>query len=176
MAKHPKKRRFRRYIRGEVDEDLDIATLGAKTLVSADFDETVNERTFVSSLDAIWVLSDMTAAANDGPILCGVAHSDYTDAEIEAFIEATASWNEGDLVAQEVGRRKIKKVGIFGRNGIDADQQSVLNDGKAIKTKLKWILLQGQGLKLWAYNMGDSPLGSPIPTVQLEGHANLWPQ
>lgn len=164
-----------RYIPGDVDEALNLSTLAAGTLISAVFDNTVNERTLISSVDAIYSLSGYTPAAGDGPIMVGLAHSDYSDAEIQAVIDATLSWNEGDLIAQEVAKRRVRRVGIFDTPA-DATQTVSLNDGKKIKTKLNWIMTQQQTLRLWAMNMGSSALATTNPLVLCEGKANLWPK
>ncbi len=178
MAKNKARRKMGRYIRGEVDEEMSIGTLASKDVAIAVFDETVNERTFISSLVATYALLNRTPGSTVGPLMVGVAHSDYTSAEIEAWIESTGSWNEGDLVqSREVGRRLIKKVGVFPDDGGAAvSVASVLNDGKPIKTKLGWILLQGQTLNAWAYNLGSSPYATTVPLVHIQGHANLWPR
>ena len=171
MAK-PRRRRMGRYIRGDVDETLLLTTLGSKTGTSTIFDNVVNECTLVSSLVASYSMSEFTVAAGVGPILVGVCHSDYSIVEIEEFIEATLSWSEADLIAREVGSRKIRKIGIF-----DADETAdVLNDGKMIKTKLNWIINQGQSLKLWGYNTGSAAVVTTVPVVELQGHANLFPR
>ncbi len=164
-----------KYIRGDMDEQLSLGTLAAKTAVKGNFDQTVNERTFVSSVVATWALSEFTKSSGDGPILVGLAHSDYSAAEIEAVIENAGSWNEGDLVAQEVGARKIRRIGIFATPDDEA-QTVVLNDGRPIKSKLGWTLLQGQTLAQWAYNLGTSALATTAPTLNTQGHANLWPR
>ncbi len=176
MAKNRKARRkMGRYIRGNVDEETGLGTLAARTLISQDFDEAVSERTLISSLVAAYTLSDLTVATNVGPIMVGIAHSDYLAAEIEAFIEATDSWAEPDLVAQEVAKRKIRVIGIFDA-GDPALSGHALNDGKPIKTKLNWILGTGQTLQLWAYNLGSAAVGTSVPEVHCQGHANLWPR
>ncbi len=165
-----------RYIRGNVDENLPIGTLGSRTLAVASFDETVNERTFVSSVKAAWSLDNLTEGDGIGPIMVGLAHGDYSAAEIEAFIENTGSWNEGDLTAQEIGKRKIRIVGIFRSPPGALMGSMVLNEGKPIHTKCGWILLQGQTLDMWAYNLGTAAVATTIPDIHLEGHANLWPR
>jgi len=167
--------RFRKYLRGSVDEGLLLTTIGANSLLSSDFDETVNERAFVSSIVASWSLANWTDIANAGPILVGIAHSDYTSSEIEAVIENTGSWNEGSLVEQEIAKRKIRIVGQFSGAASAADAQ-VLNDGKPIRTKCGWILNQGQTLKVWAYNTGTVAVATTVPFLHVQGHANLWPR
>ncbi len=100
--------------------------------------------------------------------MIGLAHSDYTDAEIEEYIETTDSWDQGNLVqGKEVRKRLIRRIGIFGSSG-------VLNDGKPIHTRLNWLLRTGQTISLWAYNRGASALATTDPQVVAEGHANLW--
>ncbi len=164
-----------RYIRGNVNEELALGTLAGRTLVSTVFDSVVNERMLVSSIVARWAINNQTPLALSGPIMVGVAHGDYTDAEIEEYLETTGSWDEGDLVAQEVGKRKVRTVGIMNDPDL-ASLSATLNDGKAIKTKLNWILNQGVTLKIWAYNLGTVALATTAPVVKAEGHANLFPK
>ncbi len=164
-----------KYIRGNVDEAVPIGTLDTKVAVAADFDNVVNERTLVSSVVATWTIENWTALAQNGPFLCGLAHSDYTTAEIEEYIEATASWNEGDLVAQEVNQRKIRRVTTLVPPATAAEA-AVANDEKPIKTKLNWTMLQGQTLQAWVYNTGTVATATTAPVLRLNGHANLWPR
>ncbi len=177
LAKRTPKRRFRRYLRGNVEASLALVTLGNNTLLGAAFASVVEERTFVTSLDASWSLKDLTVVAGDGPIIVGVAHSDYSDAEIEAFVENTGGWSEGNKVAQEIAKRKIRIVGTFADFGADASALGtyVLQDGKQIHTKLNWILTTGQTVKHWAYNAGSSALTTGA-TLHTFGKCNLWPQ
>ncbi len=177
MAKHGRRgrRRMGRYIRGNVNEAVPIGTLDTKVATSVIFDNVVNERTLVSSLIATWSIENWTAIAQNGPFVCGVAHSDYNTAEIEEYIEATASWNEGNLTAQEVNQRKIRRVTTLNPPDTAADIV-IANDGKPIKTKLNWIMLQGQSLQAWVYNDGTVQTATTAPVMRLNGHANLWPR
>ncbi len=174
MVKH-KRRKFRRYIKGNVDDQLSIGTLAGRTLARAGGDEQVSERMFASSLVASWVLSEVSPAANVGPLVVGVAHSDYSAAEIEQVIENTGSWDEGDLVQQEIAKRKIRIVGTFPVSGSGADWET-LNEGRPIKTKLNWIFTTGDGLAYWAYNLGSAAFATTVPEMDIQGHINLWPQ
>ncbi len=163
-----------RYLRGNVDEFMQLGTLAAVTLLSALFDETVDEKTLVSSIVATWTLGNWTPIANAGPIMFGVAHSDYTDAEIEAYIEATSSWNRSDLLAtREVAKRLIRRIGQF-QAPTAVEQVAVINDGRPVKTKLNWRMQEGQTLRLWAYNTGGAAIATTDPLVRCNGHANLW--
>lgn len=159
------RRPYRKYLKGNVNEDQSVV-LASKALGESQFDETVNERTLVSSLVVNCGISGWTYAAGEGPVLLGISHSDYSSAEIEEVIENLGSWNEGDLVSQEIGRRKVRLLGSLADNG-------QLNDGKPMKVKLNWVLLQGQTLNFWVYNTGSGAIGEG--TAFLDGHANLWP-
>ncbi len=174
MARKPRRRRMGRYIKGGIDDVLSLGTLAGKTLIGTVFDEVVRERTLVSSIVATYSISDLTLGAGIGPVLVGIAHSDYSDAEIEAVIEMTDSWDEGNKTEQELAKRLVRRIGIFEVSASGED--AVLNDGVPIKTKLNWILNSAQSLRLWAYNMGANPLATTVPLVSLQGHANLWPR
>ncbi len=162
MVKH--KGRRAPILKGNVGEVQALGTLASNTLIGSLFDEVVNERSFLLSLNAIWSIEDLVAG--DGPVLVGVAHGDYTDAEVEEVIENANSWNRGDLVQQEVARRKVRQVGTFMGGG-----ESVLNEGRMIKTPLKFIVNQGQTLRLWAYNASSATLNTGA-IVTLAGH--VW--
>ncbi len=163
-----------RYFRGEIDEVTSLGTLGSKTLIGANFDEASDEGVFISSLVAAYTIDQWTPVSDVGPVLVGVAHSDYSDAQIEAWIESTSSWEVGDIVAtREVGRRLIRKIGIL-LGPIDAVQQTQLQNGRMIKTKIGWNLATGDTLKLWAYNMGAAAFATTNPNLRMQGHANLW--
>ncbi len=178
MARHVKRRRRKmgRYIKGSV-QHTQVVTVPFTTLdvQSQIFGEVVNERTLISSIVATYGLSAVTPVIGVGPMIIGVSHSDYTAAEIEQYLENVNSWNEGNLSAQEIAGRKIRRIGAFD----SADNQEdtiVFNDGKPIKTKLNWILLQGQSLNSWCYNGGPVSFITTTPTLIINGHANLWPQ
>lgn len=177
MAKNHGKKRSRRmsgsYIKGIVDEELPLGTLAAKSLVRVPFDEVAAEKTFISSIVASYSMNNWTNVLEAGPILIGIAHSDYTAAEIEEVIENTGSWNRGDKIAQERSKRLIRIIGQFSTEGITGAKVS-LNDGKPIKTKLGWSLNTGRGLSLWAYNLGVAAVATTDPNVFASGHCNLW--
>ncbi len=133
----------------------------------------VTEETIVTSIVGSWSMEDFTPGNSIGPIAVGVAHSDYSQGEIETWYEQTASWETGDLIAKEVANRKIRLIGTFPGAGVAGSAQ-VLNDGKAFKTRLNWKLATGQTLALWAYNMGSNAVATTDPSVHFSGHANLF--
>ncbi len=166
-----------RYVRGKIEVDGALGALATKDLIAVPTSETATERMWLSSIKATWALKDMTITVDDGPVLVGLAHGDYTAAEIEEFLENAGSWSEGSLVAQEIGRRKIRIVGVFRAEAGAAEQvQTVtLNEGKPITIKCNWILTTGKAIDFWAYNEGSGPLTTGA-NLHIYGHANLWPR
>ncbi len=177
MAKHGKARRkMGRYLRGNLEEVFPLATLAPKTLAALAVTGSVTERTLISSIIATWTLSSWTPVVDAGPIVFGVAHSDYTAAEIEAWLEDQGAWNEGNKISQEVSRRKIRRIGVLETPDAAVDS-FVFNDGRPKKTKLNWILLTGQTIDMWAYNTGGVAVsGATGADIHCTGHANLWPK
>ncbi len=176
MVKHPKRRRkFRRYLRGEISNKFNLGTLAGQAIVSDLVDDNVTESTWLSSVKATWAIDDLTPGADIGPIMVGIAHGDYATSEILEWVTNTAAWKVGDKIAQEISRRLIRKVGIF-REPETAASSVTLNDGKPITTKCGWMLATGQTVRIWAMNTGDNPLATTDPEVHTEGHANLWPK
>jgi len=171
------RRRRRKYLKGQIENTISLGTLATKTAASDPVDDTVTEKAWLSSIVASWQLTGYTASIGRGPIRVGWAHSDYTTAEIEEWIENTQSWEEGDKRQQEVARRQIRDVGTFRVpvEGSGAGTVVVLNDGKPIRTKCGWMLATGQTVRMWAYNTGTAALAVTVPLVSAQGHANLWP-
>ncbi len=162
------------YRKGALQMKLDLGTLAGQTLVSAANSETVTERTRLSSIKGSYILSGFTLTAEVGPIRFGLAHSDYSDAEIEQWIEQQGSWSEGNLVAKEIADRRIREVGVFQTRDTGSAGSWSFRQGQPVKTKLNWILITGQTVKLWAYNVGSAAVATTDPDVEFEGHANLF--
>ncbi len=173
MAKARKGRSMKGYLKGNVHEDMSLGTLAATTLVGNVFDEVVNERMLCSSIVSTWNLDNLVAG--QGPIVFGVAHSDYSDAEIEAVIENTGSWDTGNLVqSREIGKRLVRTIGTFvGTQGTGTNDIKFA-EGRTVKTKLNWMLETGDTLKMWAYNRSVDALSTSAPLMTATGHCNLW--
>ncbi len=169
------RRRYRRYLKGQLDVTKLLGTLAAETVISVAVVDTVVEKTWLSSIKARYDMQNWTNGAQVGPITFGLAHSDYTNAEIEEWIENTGSWDQGDLVQQEVARRKIRMIGSFESPAL-ATETALFNDGRPVTTKCGWSLVTGESVKFWLYNEGSGALATTDPVCHVNGHANLWPQ
>ncbi len=167
-----RKANWNKFVSGTLEIDLAMTTLAAKTLTSQST-ETVVDTARVSSVKIAASITGFTPADGVGPFLFGVAHSDYTNSEIEAYIEQAGSWDRGDLGTREVRSRRIKILGQLGQVG-SGIQNIVYNDGKLKSCKLNWVLTEGDGLDFWVYNMGDAAVATTVPQFVVNGNANIW--
>ncbi len=168
------KRRYRRYIRGNYKASQQLGTLAGNTGISTLMDDEVEETCWVSSMLGTWSMQDVTPGTEIGPIGVFVSHGDYTLAEVEEWIENNKTWSTGDMVAQEIAKRKIRQIGVFNLPR-DTNSTVTLNDGKLLRTKLGWYLQPGQKLRLTYYNMGDNAFATTDPRGVSIGHVNLFP-
>ncbi len=144
---------------------LTVGALAAQDLVSTVLADTADDEIFGISLDATYTLSDHTGA--EGPIDVGIAHSDYSAAEIEEWFEAQGAWDRSDLILREQARRRCRHVGTFA--GLSTDE--VLADGVRIRTPLKFVFQEGMTLALWAFNSSSATLTTGA-LVKIAG--TLW--
>ncbi len=149
-----------------------MTTLAAKSLVSQST-ETVVDTARISSVKCSYGITGFTPGDGIGPFLFGVAHSDYTNGEIEGYIEQLGSWDLGDMGTKEVKSRRVKVIGAIGQQaaGVNA---IVFNDGRLKKDKLNWMLTETDGLDFWVYNMGDNPVATTVPQFVVFGTASIW--
>ena len=104
----------------------------------------------VMSINVTWALSNLGATADDTQEF-GVAHSDYSAAEIEECLESTGSLDIGDKIAMERGNRLVRSIGVFMESAGTGAGLS-FNGGKPMKTKLNWFIGNGDGINLWIRN------------------------
>ncbi len=145
MVKHRRRRR-QKLIFAQVIAPFTVGTPADGAVIKQDFPNSVNDTRLAISLKT--VVSIRGLAVGEGPIEIGVAHSDYSAAEIEEALESAGNWDLGDKVAQEQANRRVRRIGEF--QVITADE--VLNDGKPIYTKLNWKLNEGDTLSTWIRN------------------------
>ncbi len=121
------------------------------------------------SVDLTYSLDDIGATQDDGQEF-GLAHSDYTAAEIEEALEASQSIDLGNKVASEQANRLVRVIGNFqGAPGTGAGKS--FNNGLPVKTKLNWKMSSGDQLSLWIRN-GSGTVYTTGARVSILG--NLW--
>lgn len=149
-----RKRRNPNFKAATIGSTVDIASVATSTLKSAALTAASDEAYYAISMDVVVALRNNTAA--EGPIMVGVACGDYTDAEIEEWREASTSIERGDRIAAERARRKCRIIGVF--SGLGTEE--VLNHGRPIRVKLRWVEPTGDQVKMWVYNLHTGTLTS----------------
>ncbi len=106
----------------------------------------------VISLRLAWSIVNHAAPA-DGAYEFGVAHSDYSAAEIEECLEASASIDPGDKIANEQANRLVRSIGTISSSSAGtASGELNWNDGRPMKTRLNWLMTIGDTLTAWVRN------------------------
>ncbi len=119
------------------------------------------------SLDVTWSWDEGTTV--DSGLTFGVAHSDYTSAEIEQCLEAQASINRGNKIAQEQANRLVRVIGTFVAD--ETTTGGTFNDGKKMKTRLNWLMITGETLNCWFRN-GSGTIYTTGSDILVNG--NMW--
>ncbi len=154
LAKKPTRRRRRFNLRAvRIRPELSLLTLASDTVLTVALTGAGTTDYRMMSVDLTYSLKNLTAG--EGPIMVGLAHSDYTVAEIKEYIDSVASISQGLKIEQERSRRLIRIVGTF-----VTEAQANLNHGEPIKTRLNWLMAEGGGnaVNAFVFNMGTAPL------------------
>ncbi len=169
------KRRSRRFTLRRVRMAAAV-TIGAL----ASFDVVVSPITAVSangyrlvSIKNVYSISGLGAAIDDA-FQFGVAHSDYSAAEIEECLEATAAIDVGDKVAQEQANRLVRTIGTVTGGGTNTAGSGIqYNSGNPVKTRLNWKIGIGDTLVGWVRN-GSGVVYTTGAILSIQG--DLWLQ
>lgn len=163
LAKRKGRRRRFNLRRIRVTDEQALGTLTSDTAIVGALHGAITNAMRVVSASMVWSLVNLTA--NEGPITVGYAHGDYSVTEIKECLEAQASADASNKIANEQANRLVRIVGTFG-----AGAQS-LNDGRPIKTKLNWLITPGVVLNAFVYNEDTTGLTTG---AYLHTQGNLW--
>ncbi len=134
------------------NSSLTIGALAALDVVSGSVLATSDSKYRLLSMRFTPVWQNIVGSA-DGGMMFGIAHGDYTAAEIEECIEATTSISPGDKIANEKANRMVRILGtIVNDGGGVPGQDSSFNQGRMTKVKLNWPIQIGKTVTQWVYN------------------------
>ncbi len=146
MAAH-RRRRSRDFVALPFEVELDLATLADDTVLTVGLlTGNLTEDLYIISVDASWTLRAAGAAAQ-GPYAVGYSHGDYSATEVKEGIDASPT-GPADTIQIERARRMIRKAGSF--DGLLVNEN--LNDGKPLRTRIKFTMPSGKQLKFWVLN------------------------
>ncbi len=169
LAAHRRKSRRSRgtWRQVPIDFTLSLGTLADNDMISGTLTNNAIDSLRAMSLHGTWTLEGATAS--EGPITVGVAHGDYSAAEMEEWYEAIGSMNRSDKIAAEQAQRLCRRVVTFGALQTGAE---VTNDGKPIKTRLNWLISPGLNIAAWAHNDSGGALTTGA-VVHFQGILNI---
>ncbi len=152
-AKKRRRRRSGRFVALPFNTQQALATLADETVVSADLTTNLAEDFYAISVD---IIASIDGGASEGPVEVGVAHDDYTVAEIKEFIDVNLT-DPDDKIAQERSRRLIRRLGTIANIGAGG-ASLVPRSGEAKRIPLRFVLGDGHTLSAWVMNHSGGAL------------------
>ncbi len=150
MANKPKRRSQRRRINPQTyravqfHDSTGLGTLASAIAAVAALTNAATDQVICSSVKAAFTWDDATD--QDGPLLVGFAHSDYTVAEVGEWAINLNSMDFGDKISAERSRRLIRLAGV-----LHAPEKVTL---PMKKYKLNWRLGEGDTVNQFIFNAG----------------------
>ncbi len=133
-------------------DSIQLLTLATNTTLIADMlDTNLGEDYFFISMDILATIREQSA--NEGPIEFGIAHEDYSAAEVEEHLSVSFV-NPDNKIEQERARRKVRRVGHF--PGLLATE--VFNDGRKYRQTIKFSVGNGFNMSFFAANRSSAAL------------------
>lgn len=148
---------------------VSLTTLAAVTAITGALTSGVSDDVRLSSVETSFQWDDAKGTGGgeneDGPLIVGLAHGDYTTTEIEEYMKALSAVDFGDKIAAERSRRLIRVCGV-----LSAMRPYLLMK----KYKLNWTLSEGIGVNAFAYNASSGTALTTGSILSIVGHANMF--
>ncbi len=157
-----------KFVKIRVSTFVDLLAPVNGAAVLAALSSTMENEVRITSVSLTVGMRDHTAG--EGPMTFGVAHPDYTVAEIAEALGA-AQTSPGRKIEQERGNRLVRELGVL--SGLDTEEKG--NDGRPIRAKLNWLIPDGMvALNFWVFNVSGATLTTGTDVV-VSGHLNgFW--
>jgi len=151
MPKKGKSRRKFNLRPVRVNSGLGVGALASADVISSAITNVAANNMRVTSAHLAYSWADIQALDDDA-MAFGLAHGDYTAAEIEECLEAGGAMDKGDKIALEQSNRLVREVGQIGGHVEEVGGGISFADGRIVKTKLNWNLSIGEALQAWVRN------------------------
>ncbi len=159
--------------RVRIASGLPCVALAPKDVVTGALTAVATETYRLLSVKLNYKWEDIAAVIDDG-LEFGLAHSDYTAAEIEECLESQASIDLGDKTAQEQSNRLVRSLGTIAAIGNVAEGGSMpFNSGRPLKTRLNWLMTTGKQLSIWVRN-GSGTIWTTGSSIQAQGDMYIY--
>ncbi len=153
MAKRTRRKRRSFNLRPvRIQSSLSIGALASADVISGAVTNNASNPMRLVSAHLSFGISDLAALIDDG-FMFGIAHGDYTAAEIEECLEAGGTMDQGDKIALEAANRLVREIGIITKStGGTIGSGLSFNDGRPVKIRLNWKLSIGKAFQVWVRN------------------------
>ncbi len=160
-ARRRRRRRNPNFFMQHFVAQLPLGTLGSSTVVKQAVTAALETKQKMISVDCQFSIDNYTNTPLDGPLVVGFNHSDYTVGEVQEALDTPVS-NQGSRTEIERNRRWVRRVGTLVPIGINDGTigSMVLRNGQPIRTKLNWVINDGDALEFFALNSGSSGLAT----------------
>ncbi len=131
-----------------------LSTLADNSVLKTAIQAAFTRRFRVAYLKGTWIIRGGTST--EGPLVVGLAHSDYTIAEIQEATDVSVI-SSSEKIANERRRRLVRKVGAF--KMFESNEQLQGDRGsEKVFTRLNWPIEEDFSLDLWAQNRSGATL------------------
>jgi len=149
--------------RVRITPELNLGVLATDTAITGGLTPTGAHMYRAISIIAVWNVQNMIA--QEGPVTVGYAHGDYSVTDIKECLEAQGAIQFDDKDDQEQANRLVRVVGTLDR------ENSVLNNGRPVKTRLNWLIGPGHNINMFAFNESTSNVETGS-SIKLTG--DMW--
>ncbi len=153
MPTKSRKRNNKNFVAIPFETVLTLGTLAENLVLSTDLLATsFDDDIYMISVDIAAQL--IAQSAGEGPVHVGLAHSDYSDAEILEHLDVDPTERHDKIAQEQVRRgREIRKIGQFSI-GTDGNAHLNLGGGTMIRKKLGFSINEGKSISVYAVNRG----------------------
>ena len=140
------KRRRKNFVAVPFRGSISLLTTAANNVVDAAlFDSLLLEDLFCLSADVTIEIRGLTAT--EGPTEFGMAHSDYSEGEVEEALSVSYIGPD-NKIEQERAKRLVRRIGTL--PGLSTNE--AFNDGRKYRQTLKFTIGNGFNMNMWAAN------------------------
>ncbi len=139
-----------------------MGTAANRALLVTAFTGLLEEDFLCWSMDVQITMQDITTG--EGPLRVGIAHGDYSIAEITEALDVTIL-SPDNKIEQERKRRLVRTIGKV------SEAQPTHNDGKPYRLKVGWVTGDGEVMNMWTRNVGG---GTMTTGAKIEAEGLLY--
>ncbi len=133
---------------------LALGALGTDVVISVNL-TALTQSFYCISADCLWALRAIDAG--DLPMTVGFSNGDLSVTEIAESLDANPV-SQSDIIAIERTRRPVRYAGQFAHEAASVPLVIQIDEGRMVRTKLKFAVREGNELAAWIRNQSAAAL------------------